>query len=681
MRFFRNISIGKKLTGLLVAENIAAILLAALCFFIYEWFHVRATSTQLVRNISVIVADQAAPLLQKGQIQAANTVLQSLSQVPYLKYAQIDSAQGEGLAQSGVLEINLTAIFSKTKKTVLFEGPNLVLRKSLETGGQTVGFLYLVYDFKPTRDRSMFYQSLVTLLILGFAIVLAIYLSLRFQGIISTPLLQLIGVARGITEKRDYTLRAPDGGKDEIGTFANAFNRMLDEVQSQDLALQKVPGELNKKLQDLEHEIAERKRIEEDLRSAELKYRALVEQLPVITYNAESTEAGKWFYVSPQIETILGYSQQEWVGDAKIWKDRLHADDRETFHAKANLMDRNGDQFICEYRIYDRYGRLHWFRDQSAIVRDTIKNVSYTHGFLLDITEQKQAEMELDTLQLQLLDISRQAGMAEVATGVLHNVGNVLNSVNVSANILSDLIKNSKLSSLSKVTTLLREHTNDLGKYITSDTKGKLLPTYLISLTEHLSEEHVDIFNELAILSKNVEHIKDIVSMQQSYAKVSGMQESVAPKDLVEDALQINAPSFSRTGLKVIRDIDETVPNVQAEKHKVLQILVNLFRNAKNAMESVPRKERKLTVGIHRKGRDWVKITVRDQGCGIAPENLTRIFSHGFTTKTDGHGFGLHIGALAAQEMGGSLIAESDGPGKGAVFILELPITNGKNVV
>ena len=256
----------------------------------------------------------------------------------------------------------------------------------------------------------------------------------------------------------------------------------------------------------------------------------------------------------------------------------------------------------------------------------------------------------------------------------MHNVGNVLNSVNVSSTILSDLIKNSKLASLTKVTGLLRENNADLGKYMSSDPKGKQLPTYLVSLTEHLSEEHVDMTNELTILIKNVEHIKHIVSMQQSYAKVSGMVESVSPKDLVEDAIQINAPSFTRNGIKVVRKDAEALPNVSVEKHKVLQILVNLLRNSKNAMEDVPRKDRKITVSVNPNGNNRVKIVVKDEGCGIAPDNLTRIFSHGFTTKTDGHGFGLHIGALAAQEMGGSLLAESDGPGHGASFILELPI-------
>jgi C4-dicarboxylate-specific signal transduction histidine kinase len=95
-------------------------------------------------------------------------------------------------------------------------------------------------------------------------------------------------------------------------------------------------------------------------------------------------------------------------------------------------------------------------------------------------------------------------------------------------------------------------------------------------------------------------------------------------------------------------------------------------------MEDIPRKDRKITVSIAMSGKGKVRITVKDQGCGIAPDNLTRIFSHGFTTKTDGHGFGLHIGALAAQEMGGSLLAESDGPGHGASFILELPVAAAK---
>ena len=679
MQIFRNIPLVKKLMFMIVVASASALTLASASFFTYEWFNLRNSIKNDVQVIGKIVSSNAASLISSKNIAVSKALLQSLTAKPGILYSQIILSNRATFTEFGKLGNDRSAILQETPDGLTRRGHYLILREPITQNMTRLGTLLIVYNAEATEQRLIGFHTVATLLILAVVILLSIFLSSKLHYVVSAPILELLHTAKGITERRDYTLRAPKGGNDEIGAFTNAFNRMLDEVQGQDAALQKVPEELNKKVRAMEHEISERKRVEEDLRGAEIKYRTLVEQLPVITYNAECNQSGAWFYVSPQIEGILGFTQDEWMGNAKIWDERLHADDRETFNAKAELMDRNGDQFICEYRIYDRYGRLHWFRDQSAIVRDPVKNHIYTHGFLLDVTEQKQAEMELDTLQLQLLDISRQAGMAEVATGVLHNVGNVLNSVNVSSNILSDLIKTSKLASLAKVTNLLREHTSDLGKYISSDAKGKQLPTYLISLTEHLSEEHVDMINELAILIKNVEHIKHIVSMQQSYAKVSGMIEAVSPKDLVDDALQINAPSFARNGIKVIRKDDDSLPLVAVEKHKVLQILVNLLRNSKNAMEDVPRKERKITVNIALNGQNKVKITLRDQGCGIAPDNLTKIFSHGFTTKTDGHGFGLHIGALAAQEMGGSLLAESDGPGKGASFILELPAVNAKS--
>jgi len=169
---------------------------------------------------------------------------------------------------------------------------------------------------------------------------------------------------------------------------------------------------------------------------------------------------------------------------------------------------------------------------------------------------------------------------------------------------------------------------------------------------------------------KNVEHIKEIVAMQQNYAKVSGFIEALPVEKLMDDAIQMNAAAFERHRVRVVRNY-ENVPNVRVDKHKVLQILVNLLRNAKYAMDGSV--ERRLDLRIHLEGEDKVRLTMRDTGCGIPKENLTRIFSHGFTTKRDGHGFGLHSGAIAAKEMGGILTAQSEGPGRGATFILDLP--------
>ncbi|MDP9140946.1 MAG: ATP-binding protein [Pseudomonadota bacterium] len=284
-----------------------------------------------------------------------------------------------------------------------------------------------------------------------------------------------------------------------------------------------------------------------------------------------------------------------------------------------------------------------------------------------------QAYVALENAHQQLVEASRQAGMAEVATNVLHNVGNVLNSVNVSATLVIDSIKSSRAGSLGQIVGMLREHAADLGSYITTDPKGRHVPAFLEQLSREWIVQQQSVIGELESLRSNLDHIKQIVAMQQRFATVSGVTEVVDVTDLVEDSLRINEGALIRHRIKVIREF-EAVPPISVEKHKVLQVLVNLVRNAKNACDESGVADRQMTLAV-RNGAAGIRISVSDNGVGIAPENLTRIFVHGFTTRKDGHGFGLHSGALAAAELGGSLSAYSDGPGKGATFTLELPRT------
>jgi signal transduction histidine kinase len=185
--------------------------------------------------------------------------------------------------------------------------------------------------------------------------------------------------------------------------------------------------------------------------------------------------------------------------------------------------------------------------------------------------------------------------------------------------------------------------------------------------------EQTSVLEELKLLHQNIEHIKDIVVMQQNYAKISGVVETVQITGLVEDALRMNIGALQRHGVKVLREYDD-VPLMDVEKHKILQVLVNLVRNAKYACDESFRADKLMTLRVTR-NNGQVRISIIDNGVGIPPENLTRIFNHGFTTRKDGHGFGLHSAALAATELGGSLSVHSDGLGKGASFILELPYT------
>ena len=287
-----------------------------------------------------------------------------------------------------------------------------------------------------------------------------------------------------------------------------------------------------------------------------------------------------------------------------------------------------------------------------------------------DITERRLAEQELEEVHKQLLIASRQAGMAEVATNVLHNVGNVLNSVNVSASLVAERIKKSKGAGLERAASLLAAQT-DLAAFLGS-AQGRYLPTYLQELAKELLAERDASVAELAALRANVEHIKEIVAMQQGYAKRGGVTDTLDIRVLAEDGLRMNEGAFSRHGVSVVRDFAE-VPLIQVDKHKVLQILVNVIRNAKYACAEMQGGEKRVTVRIHATPSSIV-VSVIDTGIGIPPQNLERIFNHGFTTRADGHGFGLHSSALAARELGGSLYASSAGIGHGATFTLTLPL-------
>jgi PAS domain S-box-containing protein len=290
-----------------------------------------------------------------------------------------------------------------------------------------------------------------------------------------------------------------------------------------------------------------------------------------------------------------------------------------------------------------------------------------------DITDRKNAELELERTHKELLDASRLAGMAEVASNVLHNIGNVLTSVNVSANLVSECVKDAKIASLSRAAAMLKEREQDLADFLTMDDRGRKFPAYLAQLAEHLQGNQRLALKELGALRDSIEHIKETVAMQQSYAKLCGVSEIVAVGALIDDSLRMNSSALVRHGVTVIRELDDAVPPISVDKHKVLQILVNLIRNAKYACDDSGRPDKRIIIRVTADERS-LRIAVIDNGIGISADTMGRLFRHGFTTRKSGHGFGLHSGALAARELGGSLTAHSDGPGCGAIFTLELPL-------
>ena len=421
----------------------------------------------------------------------------------------------------------------------------------------------------------------------------------------------------------------------------------------------------------LEAQIAERKRAEEELRRSEAQLASAQKIAAIGSWGWDvSSDEMVW---SDENYRIHGFEPHDFDPCYDKVLAFVHPEDRARSDAAFMRALQDRRSFSFEQRIIRRDGTERILFQRGEVIVSANGAAAKVVGTAQDITERKRHEEELEDAHKELLELSRQAGMAEVATGVLHNVGNVLNSVNVSAMLISDRLSKSKVSHLGNVSTMLRENADTLGDFLTNSPKGRKLPGFIHSLAERLGVEQVDLIREVEGLSKNIAHIKDIVAVQQSYAKVSGIVEPLPAANLVEDALQMNAGALDRHRIDVVREFAD-VPLVRVDKHKVLQVLINVIRNAKYATSESGRVDKRVTVRIGMNGNGRVKIAVADNGIGIAHENLSRIFAHGFTTKRDGHGFGLHSSALAAAEMGGTLTAHSEGPGKGATFILELPI-------
>ncbi len=469
----------------------------------------------------------------------------------------------------------------------------------------------------------------------------------------------------GLVSFAGYRLRAPGG--ETLGVLALFAKHPLSA--DEDAMLDGLGSTVALTIQQATAEGA--------LRESEAHLRAITDsaQDAIISTDSEG-RVGFW---NPAAERIFGYTASEAVGrnvlDLAMLPQEQEAERRNLAEIartgtaplvgkilEHSALRKDGSQFPSEVSI-STYRDIEGVR-VIAVVRD--------------VTDRKQAETKLEALHRQLLDASRQAGMAEVAAGVLHNVGNVLNSLNVSAMLVADKVRASRVARLAQVADLLRAHIDDLGAFVTVDEKGRQLPNYVLQLAEHLTSDQSAILGELDGLTKNVEHIKSIINMQQGYARNVSLVEPVALAGLLDEVLKMNAASFEHHGLTVVCDYADA-PVVTVDKHMVLQVLVNLIRNAKHALRDSGRPDKRLTVRAARDGDEFVRIEVCDNGVGIAAEDLTRIWEYGFTTKKDGNGVGLHNSALAAKAIGGSLGAHSDGPGQGATFVFEIPMRVGES--
>jgi PAS domain S-box-containing protein len=646
MKSILDLPLQRKMLAMTLFICSAVLCVAIAALFIFQVLNFRSNFQRDTSTLAVIIANNSTAAMSFKDDQAATEVVKSLKAKPSVVSASLVLPDGTLFANFGKAEKREAwALFPPAGNSMFTNGQLLVTEPVVAKQDQ-VGTLYLRSDYRQTFWQLVGFYAEIVIGIVLVSIWLAVFLSKRLGHTITHPVLELAKTARIVGDKKDYSLRADVGvRRDELGSLAESFNEMLGRIQSQDAALS-----LSQK-----------------------KMEALIHSIDGIVWE-RTTDTFRFSFVSRQSEEILGYSTQAWLDQPDFWETKLHPQDAAKAIRAIHEAAAQGKSYTQEYRIVTADGRTAWIRESGTVLLEQGKPIA-VRGIFQDITRQKIDAEQLDQLHRRLVDTSRDAGMADVATGVLHNVGNILNSAGVSATTVSDRLRKSKVAKLCKVTAMMREQNGRLAEFLTSDPKGKLIPEYLSTVADELAGEQNHLIAKMTAVGEHIEHIKEIVAMQQSYAKVSGVYEDLSAADLVEDAVRLNAAAFERHHIQLVRQCDDNVPKVCVDRHKFLQIFINLLRNAKHAMEDVREHEKRMAIRIETAGPDRVRIVVCDNGVGIPPDHMTKIFNYGFTTKKDGHGFGLHSGANAAREMGGSLTARSDGPGHGAEFTLELPTT------
>lgn len=526
--------------------------------------------------------------------------------------------------------------------------------------------------------------------------VLAIAVTVELSGLLLT-LFVTFTIRKGINEITrvankvkllDFNERAASYSEDEIGQLAISFNQMTDDLE--------------KNISALTEEIMNRSKQENRL---QLRYEitrimvgnftfdeAIPKIMQVMCEMLQLQYAGfwkiddqnnklrcitTWTVPSKKIIEFAEYSKKTSFSSGsilpgKVWETKqilfienlikephLH---RLEEAKKIGLKSAFAIPILFEGEVR---GILEFFTDHLFSMENALMLM------LNDIVNMMGIFIQREQAQQRVAALSRLTGRAEVASNVLHSVGNTLNSINTSVTLMTDKAKNSKLSALVELDKLLQQHQDDITDFLINDPKGQSILKFISLLSKEWIVENNYFRDELSSLTKNMLHVKNIIMIQQSLSKVGGDVERIVLPDLLDEAILLNKIAYERAGIQIIRDYSP-VKQAVLNKEKIFQICVNIIKNGIDALVEGTNKEKLLIIRLQEKDTLHFMIQFSDNGHGISPENINKIFIHGFTTKKEGHGFGLHTCMLYTKELGGSLSVESKEM-MGATFTLILP--------
>ncbi len=382
-------------------------------------------------------------------------------------------------------------------------------------------------------------------------------------------------------------------------------------------------------------DVTVRRQAEERLREAELRYRTLVEQLPLVTYIRAVDMTQPNLYCSPQVEPLLGYSAEEWMTNADLLAEIVHPDDRDYVLAEAERVRRTGEPFRGEYRYVARDGRVVWVQDESYIVHDQAGD-PVVQGYLLDITERKLAEEERDRLRNELHHAQRLDAIGRLAGGVAHDFNNMLTAIKGYGELLLQGLGDSPLRNEAEQIRRAAEQASELPKKLLAFSRKQSTEPTLIDLNEKVEEAR-------ALFER-----------------------------LIGEAIDLVASTEARPAL------------ILADPGQIEQVFLNLVVNSKDAMPeggALTISTRNAELGVQAAQTNdvapgpYVVLSVSDSGQGMDEETRARAFEPFFTTKPAGRGSGLGLAIVygIVRESGGFVRVESE-VGRGTTFEAFFPL-------
>jgi signal transduction histidine kinase len=313
-------------------------------------------------------------------------------------------------------------------------------------------------------------------------------------------------------------------------------------------------------------------------------------------------------------------------------------------------------------------GKDYWLEIRFASIK-TANQINAVMVIVSDITERIKAQEQLKAAQKELIEKAHHAGMFDIASSNLHNVGNLLNSIVTSTHVIKEITKKPYIEKLKKANEMLSHNLDKAETPIINAPDNDTLLKYYFHLEQQISSEIKVINDEIERLGKKAQSIDHVIKSQQEYVSFGTITDEHDLVEIINDVIKIHSKQLDQNSIKVVVSGDDDY-KIQAQRVKMIHILTNLIKNAIDSMQNTPIDSRVLGFRLQTE-KNYIILKVSDQGIGIEKENITKIFYFGFNSEENEFDDGLHSSANYMAEMGGKIWAESEGKNKGATFCLK----------